>query len=274
LSERLRLRSSVSGKIRREEIEMSNVRPEIQALIARGNVTSVELAELRCNSWEWESLVPAMTDEAFIEHVEHALKNCSRPKDPSTSYESTVFAVHAPELVRRFKKLTQEADLLADTVGDLLVPELPEPSKLGRSSWVEIYDKWMAENRDAYAGKNVALKGGEVIDSDESRSALQARIACRPDIRELMVVQVFPRGVKPGEHLKLQDPRFGTPEHMKARWRASGIRGPFFVVVENGVWCVCECNGQDVVARCATSEIADAVFDALHEYMGEMARIL
>lgn len=44
-----------------------HVRPEIQALAKRGNVTPAEVAELRINSWEWEHLIPAMNDEAFID---------------------------------------------------------------------------------------------------------------------------------------------------------------------------------------------------------------
>ena len=91
----------------------SRIKPEIRALIVRGNVTSAELAELRCNSWEWEALVPAMTDEAFIGHVEHALKNCSIVKRPAASYDDAIVGVHAPEMVKRLKKLTGEADVLS-----------------------------------------------------------------------------------------------------------------------------------------------------------------
>ena len=43
-----------------------HVRPEVQALVRRGNVTAAEVAEMRCNSWEWEALTLAMDDEAFV----------------------------------------------------------------------------------------------------------------------------------------------------------------------------------------------------------------
>src|SRR5215472_6560086 len=44
----------------------SHIRPEIRALIERGNVTVEEVAKLRCNSWEWQSLTPVLDDEAFV----------------------------------------------------------------------------------------------------------------------------------------------------------------------------------------------------------------
>lgn len=79
------------------------VRPEIQALAKRGNVTPAEVAELRINSWEWEHLTPAMNDEAFVARVEHALKNCSPRGYPSRSYDDAVYGLYAPELLKRFK---------------------------------------------------------------------------------------------------------------------------------------------------------------------------
>ena len=66
------------------------VRPEIQALAKRGNVTPAEVAELRINSWEWEHLTPAMNDEALVALVER--------------YNEAV-GLFAPELLRRFKRL-------------------------------------------------------------------------------------------------------------------------------------------------------------------------
>lgn len=75
--------------------------------------------------------------------------------------------------------------------------------------------------------------------------------------------------VAPGEKLKLQDPRFGTPEHMQARWKNSGLRGPFFIQSSNHGPCVIrECNGQKVVTECQTREIASAIVDALDAYDG------
>lgn len=83
-----------------------HVSPEIQALLRRGNVTPAEVAELRCNSWEWELLVQVMTDDAFVARVEHALENCSRHKQPFVSYDEAVQGLYAPELLRRFKAIS------------------------------------------------------------------------------------------------------------------------------------------------------------------------
>jgi hypothetical protein len=80
-----------------------HVRPEIQALIKRGDVTPAEVAGLACNPWEWEALVPAMNDEAFIKHVEHALANCAIRRRPFVVYDEAVVGLHAPELLKRFK---------------------------------------------------------------------------------------------------------------------------------------------------------------------------
>jgi hypothetical protein len=86
-----------------------HVRPEIQALAKRGNVTPAEVAELRCNSWEWEHLVPAMNDEALVGRVEHALANCGRHRRPFLTYNEAVEGLYAPELLRRFKLLERAA---------------------------------------------------------------------------------------------------------------------------------------------------------------------
>jgi hypothetical protein len=85
-----------------------HVRPEIQALAKRGNVTPAEVAELRCNSWEWEHLTPAMNDEAFVARMEHAIANCGHHKRPFTTYNEAVEGLYAPELLRRFKQLKFE----------------------------------------------------------------------------------------------------------------------------------------------------------------------
>ena len=84
-----------------------HVRPEIQALAKRGNVTPAEVAELRINSWEWEHLTPAMNDEAFVARLEHAIKNSGWHKRPFSTYNEAVEGMYAPELLRRFKLLRE-----------------------------------------------------------------------------------------------------------------------------------------------------------------------
>lgn len=87
------------------KVKVIRVRPEIRSLVERGNVTQTELNELRCNSWEWEALVPAMTDEAFVGSMWHALENCFTPTTrPFVTYNKAVEGLYAPELLKRFKR--------------------------------------------------------------------------------------------------------------------------------------------------------------------------
>jgi hypothetical protein len=81
-----------------------HVRPEVQALVKPGNITSTEAARLRCNSWEWEEIYLAMDDESFVRAMEHALSNSSRNRQPFGSYDEAVQDFYAPELLRRFKE--------------------------------------------------------------------------------------------------------------------------------------------------------------------------
>jgi hypothetical protein len=87
-----------------------HVRPEYQALAKRGNITPAEVAELRCNSWEWEHLIPAMNDEAFVACMEHSFANCGHHKRPYSTYNEAVEGLYAPELLRRFKLMQHKID--------------------------------------------------------------------------------------------------------------------------------------------------------------------
>ena len=86
-----------------------NIRPHVRELISRGNETLAELNDLRCNSWEWQALVPAMTDEAFVDRMQYALKNCFTPQTrPFSTYNAAVEGLWAPELLKRFDKLRDQ----------------------------------------------------------------------------------------------------------------------------------------------------------------------
>lgn len=86
--------------------EFERVRPEIAALVRRGNITPEELKTIRCNSWEHEALVPAMTDEAFVERMQYALDNCFTTRErPFSTYNQAVEGLYAPELLTRFASL-------------------------------------------------------------------------------------------------------------------------------------------------------------------------
>ena len=90
------------------------IRPDIQKLVDRGNVTPAEVAELRCNSWEWEALIPKMNDEAFVRFVEHALKNTSNDRRPYATYDDSVKGLLTPELLKRFKSLAPLSKALSN----------------------------------------------------------------------------------------------------------------------------------------------------------------
>lgn len=78
------------------------IRPEIQALIDRGRVTLAEYMSLRCNSYEWEAIVPALDDRAFFAALRHCLDNCSQIARPAASYDEAAIAVYLPDLKRRY----------------------------------------------------------------------------------------------------------------------------------------------------------------------------
>ncbi len=82
-------------------VNLPKIKPEIQALIDRGKVTSEELRTLRANSREWEALTPALSIDALIERAEHAINNCPRASVPASTYTESVCNVFAPELIRR-----------------------------------------------------------------------------------------------------------------------------------------------------------------------------
>lgn len=93
------------------------IRPEVQTLVDRGNVTADEVIELRCNSWEWEAIIPVMNDQAFIARVEHALHNCSPGTRPFPSYNESMIGLMAPELLRRFKVVASIEKQACGSVG-------------------------------------------------------------------------------------------------------------------------------------------------------------
>lgn len=84
----------------------SHIRPEIQALADRGNVTLAEWRDLRMNSYEQELLIPKLTDEALIYTVDHMAKNCQiDQRRPFTTYDNAMIGLIVPELIRRLEPL-------------------------------------------------------------------------------------------------------------------------------------------------------------------------
>lgn len=85
------------------------IRKEIRALVARGQITVEENESIRCNSYERELMVPALTDEAFIKQMRHCVGQCG-PRRDSATYDSAVTGMYAPELLKRFERVKERAD--------------------------------------------------------------------------------------------------------------------------------------------------------------------
>lgn len=87
----------------------SHVRPEVRALGARGNVTLDEwevLGAQGMNSFERETLYPALADEALAKVVEYCLSQCGqtrRPYRPASTYDDAMITVFAPLLLERLR---------------------------------------------------------------------------------------------------------------------------------------------------------------------------
>lgn len=81
------------------------IRPEVQALADRGNVTLDEWKAFRGNSWEMELIASHLTDEAYIYYAKHILANCYLDRTrPFVSYNTAAIGLVAPELVRRLQR--------------------------------------------------------------------------------------------------------------------------------------------------------------------------
>ncbi len=104
----------------RHAFKVDHVRQEIKDLIRRGNVTTEEIKTIRCNSWEWEALIPAMSDEAFVERMQYTLGNCAQRREfPCTTYDQALQWVWAPELLKRFGVAVQAAKTFEEVVDNV-----------------------------------------------------------------------------------------------------------------------------------------------------------
>ena len=104
----------------REKLRSDHIRQEIRDLITRGNVTPDEWRALRMNSYEREAIVPALSTETLLHHVEYCLSQCSRVRSPPSMYEEAVVRLLAPEMVKR---LREQAERWAKAL-----PWLPGPN--------------------------------------------------------------------------------------------------------------------------------------------------
>lgn len=101
LFERARVEANVFGHLR--------VRPFVEDLARRGEVTFAEYA-VPLNSYEREVLLPALTNDLFIEVTEYSLRNCAEPLHgrPTVTYDESVIDRYAPEALRRLKAAQEE----------------------------------------------------------------------------------------------------------------------------------------------------------------------
>jgi hypothetical protein len=82
------------------------IRPEFRELAERGNITVEEYEKIRCNSYERDLLIPALTDEAFEKEVQRTLDNCTPPRgSPVSTYDEAMIGLYGPELLKRFRNI-------------------------------------------------------------------------------------------------------------------------------------------------------------------------
>jgi hypothetical protein len=87
------------------------IRPEVRALIERGEVTLAEARSLNCSLEEWGVLVPDFTDEALFECVEKGVWLADYHPDAAKFYMN--------ELVVRYKGSARAAKAFAETVDNV-----------------------------------------------------------------------------------------------------------------------------------------------------------
>jgi len=97
-----------------------NFKPEIKALLKRGNVTWDEYNALRMNTWEFHAIYLKLTDDALDQVVRHNLNNCGPGyyRTPTT-YPETLQAILVPELLKRLAAYDKELENCRGWVCDL-----------------------------------------------------------------------------------------------------------------------------------------------------------
>ena len=76
------------------------VKPEFQALIARGNVTVAEYQSLSGSTADWEAIIPALDDEALAHVAEHYAKNMFPAHG---TYDHAMVRRIVPEVAKRLR---------------------------------------------------------------------------------------------------------------------------------------------------------------------------
>lgn len=97
----------------------SGAKPDVEALIARGNITTEEMRAIRANSYEWERIFPKLSDEALIEHTQYVLKNCTRARSPAVTYDEALQDTIVPLLIGRLIEKNYRIDVAANYLCNL-----------------------------------------------------------------------------------------------------------------------------------------------------------
>lgn len=98
---------------------MSHVRPEIVALVERGDITWAEYEVLRANSYERHLMHPRLTDDALLKLFDHCMQQLGNrfselmmPKH----YGEQVTFVLAPLLADRLRSRVEGEQMLIDAI--------------------------------------------------------------------------------------------------------------------------------------------------------------
>jgi hypothetical protein len=107
------------------------MKPEIRALIERGNITLDEIKALRCNSEEWRAIYPKLDDEALEWMAQHFAANTG--SSHVSSYASELASLFVPEIVTRWAEtrarlavLLRSASAWRDWVSKVPTPDSAE----------------------------------------------------------------------------------------------------------------------------------------------------
>lgn len=111
------------------ERHAKHIRPEVLALVARGNVTLEEWQSFRGNSYEFHLMYGVLDDEAFAYAFEYNVKNCAPPLTPPyITYDEALRGFFAPEILKRWRA-TFAAKASSDGAAGAYTEEEIEPSQ-------------------------------------------------------------------------------------------------------------------------------------------------
>jgi hypothetical protein len=100
---------------------LEDMKPEVQALVRRGQISVAETQGLRCTADEWHAVYLRLSDDALVHFAERALANCprvDRGDAPASAY--AVQVIFLPEALRRIQRLRRATGAFAAVAEDVL----------------------------------------------------------------------------------------------------------------------------------------------------------